>query len=550
MIEIIREEETSGTTEKRGLPKDIKQIGRPDIGDRIYVENQVYQFLHPYNSLEEKKAYVLLGRFENYAGRQCVFVEAAIPLKEIDFDGELPLWNDQTWAYIYKQLKREYDSMVIVGWAMDIKGQLPNMTVRLENLHQQNFGGAHQVLYLMDSLECEEAFYGSRNGCLYRREGFYIYYEKHAANRRERHVVEAEPYVPEKERYGLEKEFYTPEKERYELEKELYTPEKERYELEKELYAPEKERYELEKELYAPEKEKNESQKEQQEVKSLFSEKSETESKDIFGQEPRLFYRGSYRKQMSEEKEPERPVFSSYATTVLLLAVVCVLGVTAHLNHKKMTAMEETLAQMNQTQNVATEQGVTSNSDTPEVMVETVSGNVQKQTAETDQTTSAVGQAGAASVTNNVPTDEAASATESDTANANASATGDTSEIGGTLAEDTSATGAASAAGSALATGSASETGDTSATGSTLETGSASEAGDTSTTETSGEASVATEAQTYLSQGYYVVQKGDSLVGICKKIYQTTAMLDKLCEVNGIEDQDSIYAGQYLTLPN
>ena len=161
-----------------------------------------------------------------------------------------------------------------------------------------------------------------------------------------------------------------------------------------------------------------------------------------------------------------------------------------------------------------------------------------------------VGQADAASATNNVPTDEAASATESDTANANASATGDTSEIGGTLAEDTSATGAASAAGSALATGRASETGDTSATGSTPATGSASEAGDTSTTETSGEASVATEAQTYLSQGYYVVQKGDSLVGICKKIYQTTAMLDKLCEVNGIEDQDSIYAGQYLTLPN
>ena len=57
-------------------------------------------------------------------------------------------------------------------------------------------------------------------------------------------------------------------------------------------------------------------------------------------------------------------------------------------------------------------------------------------------------------------------------------------------------------------------------------------------------------AKQYLQQGYYIVQKGDSLVGICREIYQTTAMLDKICEVNGIDNPDAIYEGQYLTLPN
>ena len=90
MIEIIREE-NSGTTERRSLPKDIKQMGKPDIGERIYVENAVYQFLHPYSNIQEKSAYVLLGRFENYSGRDCVFVEAAILLEEIAFEGELPI---------------------------------------------------------------------------------------------------------------------------------------------------------------------------------------------------------------------------------------------------------------------------------------------------------------------------------------------------------------------------------------------------------------------------------------------------------------------------
>ncbi len=59
----------------------------------------------------------------------------------------------------------------------------------------------------------------------------------------------------------------------------------------------------------------------------------------------------------------------------------------------------------------------------------------------------------------------------------------------------------------------------------------------------------AAAAKAYLEQGYYIVQPGDKLELICKSIYQTTAMLDKICEVNQIEDMDKIYAGQKLILP-
>lgn len=94
-----------------------------------------------------KTAYVLLGKFENCMGRECTFVEAVIPLNEILFDRDIPVWDDHTWAYIYKQLKPEHDPFVIVGWALDIKGQLPNMTAHLEALHQRNFGGKRQILF-------------------------------------------------------------------------------------------------------------------------------------------------------------------------------------------------------------------------------------------------------------------------------------------------------------------------------------------------------------------------------------------------------------------
>lgn len=486
MIEIIREEESDDAKEKRGLPKEIKQIGKPDIGDRIYVEDQVHQFLHPYSGAEEKRAYVLLGRFENFAGRQCIFVEAAIYLEEITFDGDLPLWNDQTWAYIYKQLRKEYDSMVIVGWAMDVKGQLPNMTARLEGLHQSNFGGTHQVLFLMDSLEREEAFYGSRGGHLYRREGYYVYYDKKTLGQ-----YREEPSI----------------------------------------------------ELEAPSEALEQEEAEKWSIESVVDRAIEEETvthKEEGRQE--IFRRGNYRQQLEEAKE--RPLIPSYASTIFLALVVCTLGIMAYMNNEKMNAMQQTLAQMNQSPVVTTEtqmeEGVAAGTESPGksgekegqpgVAVETVAGNVQPQESQV-AATDANSAASVADTTNGAIASEV-----------QATSTGDVTGGTGTAAAGTTVGAGAAGAGTEAATTST-EADSSSAGIATTSTG-------TTSATTADSTQTLTEAQTYLNQGYYIVQKGDSLVGICKKIYQTTAMMDKLCEVNGIEDRDAIYAGQKLTLPN
>lgn len=57
------------------------------------------------------------------------------------------------------------------------------------------------------------------------------------------------------------------------------------------------------------------------------------------------------------------------------------------------------------------------------------------------------------------------------------------------------------------------------------------------------------EEPSYQSQGYYIVQPGDSLRGICYKIYENYTMINALCEINAIEDQDYIYVGQKIVLP-
>lgn len=61
--------------------------------------------------------------------------------------------------------------------------------------------------------------------------------------------------------------------------------------------------------------------------------------------------------------------------------------------------------------------------------------------------------------------------------------------------------------------------------------------------------SAAETAESYQKQGYYIVQAGDSLRQISYNIYQNYTMIEKICEVNGIENQDSIYIGQKIILP-
>ena len=377
--------------------------------------------------------------------------------------------------------------------ALDIKGQLPNMTAHLEALHQRNFGGKRQILFLMDSLECEEAVYGSRNGHLYRRDGFYIYYQH-------RQVPE-ENDLWKKE----EKEFYREMDVEWEEKPKPAVP----------VSAGERE---------AP--------------ADMEKTSDDNESAGI--------YRGLYRRRIQQEagrqEARERP---AYAATVLLGAVVCVLGVTAYLNHEKMAEMEQTLAQMKGTRYVTEAQtadtGAEDTERMPSVAVETVMGNVEKQELSAE----------AGKVQEDVTAQQAETAQETQGTAEPAENAAAGNAAGSETAEDTAAAGGQACA-DAAGTSVEAQTQSTASTDGSLAAqtqGTTTAAGNASAENTQVPAAAQTEAQMYLSQGYYDVQKGDSLVGICRKIYQTTAMLDKLCEVNGIEDENAIYAGQRLILP-
>lgn len=186
-------------TEKESKIKNVKQIGTPPEEDRIYLLDSAYKRMHE-NSYEEKSVYILMGHTEKSNGRYATFVEAAIPVQDIEFERNVPIWSNQVWKRVFTSIKNQYEDLIIVGWAMDHKGFSPKETPELEMVHREQFGGIHQLLFLMNSLEREEYFYINKNNHLYKKAGFFIYYQMKPSaseHRIEREETKVDIEIPE-----------------------------------------------------------------------------------------------------------------------------------------------------------------------------------------------------------------------------------------------------------------------------------------------------------------------------------------------------------------
>ena len=162
--------------------KNVKQIGTPREENKIYIENITYNKIKE-DSYREKRVFVLMGHTERMQGKYATFVEAAISVSGMEFSGNLPRWNNATWSEVFREIKRLYEDMIIVGWALDIKGMTPQMTPDLERVHREHFGGVHQLLFLLDTLEQEETFYIYKENKLVSKDGFYIYHKARSKER-------------------------------------------------------------------------------------------------------------------------------------------------------------------------------------------------------------------------------------------------------------------------------------------------------------------------------------------------------------------------------
>ena len=74
---------------------------------------------------------------------------------------------------------------------------------------------------------------------------------------------------------------------------------------------------------------------------------------------------------------------------------------------------------------------------------------------------------------------------------------------------------------------------------------------DTNTTTETGQGSDESAVSTMqeMSEDIYIVQKGDTLAKISKKVYGDTTHVDAICRMNGLTDGNLIFIGQKILLP-
>lgn len=162
------------------LPKNIRQIGSPVGHTKVYIEDYVITFL---NSLSmDKNTYVrgaiLFGEKKTIEDDTIIYVKGAVEGQNLELDLDETVFNDEVWREIYQQKDRLFPGLEVIGWALLRMGFSVRLNDKIKKTHFENFPGEGKVLYMIDDLENEDAFYVYRGQDLARQSGYYIYYDK------------------------------------------------------------------------------------------------------------------------------------------------------------------------------------------------------------------------------------------------------------------------------------------------------------------------------------------------------------------------------------
>lgn len=181
MIEITHAPE-DGKEKVRKIPKNIRQIGNTSGYAKIYMEDMVYQFLSEGGIEEEGHlvTYLLLGEEFYQNNEQYIFIRSAIEVENISYNREFPVFSEDVWNEIYRTIRKYFLEEKILGWAENRKGGRLDYCSDMETVCRRHFHGENQIVLFFDTVDEEEIIYFSHNGRYVKKEGFHLYYEKNS----------------------------------------------------------------------------------------------------------------------------------------------------------------------------------------------------------------------------------------------------------------------------------------------------------------------------------------------------------------------------------
>lgn len=162
----------------RNLPRNYRQIGEPGT-KKIYMEDYVYTYLNKLAQPENlyARGAILFGRMYKTSVGKCMFISGAAACQNFELDLEETIFSEESWTEIYRIRDSFFPDLEICGWFLSRMGFSVDLNDKIIRIHMDNFSGENKVLYMIDALENEDAFYQFENYSLKKQRGYYIYYE-------------------------------------------------------------------------------------------------------------------------------------------------------------------------------------------------------------------------------------------------------------------------------------------------------------------------------------------------------------------------------------
>ena len=477
------------------LPKNIRQIGERDQVLKLYLEDYVNTYLKRLQPAKgaDLRVGLLLGSRETHEDTPYVFVDGALEMDSVTEEGEKVVFTEDAWKKAYQDVEQMFPKRTVQGWFLCGGPGCTLSPLNYWRQHSQYFTGKNQLMYLNCGLEGEESVYITSSDGFYKLRGYSVYYE--------RNQMMQDYMIQRKD---------------------------------------------------AP--------------------RAETEVNDKVIRD--------FKQRMVERKHE----VGRHRSTVGVLSGLCsalavtVLagGVAMFNNYQKMHQMESVIASVMPDGSVkdgllassGKRPGIAENSsgkgwsavDEPDYVIEEAAGKVYPTTAPAAES----GKEQSSEVKpETMPAAEtsALDGTAGGEAEGEAAGAAKTEDAGGTSAgSGTTETKAAGTENSGTGTdgtkaeGTTAAAGDGSGQASSGQADPAKPSGDTSPTEETtlpptGGRDGSAETVSAVNYSVYTVADGETLYGICFKLYHNLKHIDEICRVNALTDENSIYAGQKLLVP-
>lgn len=162
----------------RNLPRNYRQIGEPGA-KKIYIEDYVYTYLNKLAQPENlyARGAILFGKVYKTSVGKCIFISGAAACQNFELDLEETIFSEESWSEIYRIRDSFFPELEICGWFLSRMGFSVDLNDKIIRIHMDNFSGENKILYMIDALENEDAFYQFENYSLKKQRGYYIYYE-------------------------------------------------------------------------------------------------------------------------------------------------------------------------------------------------------------------------------------------------------------------------------------------------------------------------------------------------------------------------------------